>query len=107
MRHDFLVAILAMSAATYLSRSLTLAFFPRLPLPRWLRRGLPYIPAGVLAAMVVPALLTPGGALLPPWANPNLLAGIVAFATALRTRNVPLTMLAGVVSVVIFRWWLG
>lgn len=107
MNHNFWMAVLAMSLATYLSRSVTLAFFPDLPLPRLLRQGLPYVPVGVLAALVVPELLTPGGQALLPWANPNLLAGIVATVTALRTRSVPLTMLTGVVSVVIFRWWIG
>lgn len=107
MSHNFWMVVLAMSAATYLSRSVTLAFFPHLPLPRILQRGLPYIPAGVLAALVVPALLAPGGEILLPWTNPNLLAGTVAIVTASRTRSVPLTMLTGVISVVFFRWWIG
>lgn len=107
MSPNFWVAVLAMSAATYLSRSVTLAFFPDLPLPRILRQGLPFVPVGVLAALVVPELLMPGGGMPLPWANPNLLAGIVATCIAVRTRSVPLTMLVGVVAVVFFRWWVG
>lgn len=96
-----------MAGATYLTRSVTLLIFPQLSLPPFLQRGLRYVPAGVLAALVLPALVAPGGVMLPPWANPNLLAGILAGAAALRTGSVPLTMLTGVASVLLFRWWLS
>lgn len=107
MRTDFWLAVFAMAGATYLTRSATLLLFPHLRLPHALQRGLRYVPAGVLAALVLPALVAPGGEILLPWANPNLLAGILAGAAALRTGSVPLTMLTGVVSVLLFRWWMG
>lgn len=95
-------AILAMAAATYLTRCLALVY-PSLPLPGVLRRGLRYIPAGVLGALVAPALITPRGHLVPPWQNPELLAGLAAGVVAVRTRSILLTMAAGVVAALGFR----
>ncbi len=103
VNRDLWPAILAMAVATYLSRSLTLALFPGLPLPGPLLRGLRYVPAGILAALVAPALLTPGGHLALPWENPDLLAGVVAGVAAIRTRNSLLTMLSGVGAALLFR----
>ena len=107
MSHDVWPAIIAMAAATYLSRSLTLAWFPALPLPRLVQRGLRHIPAGVLVALVAPQILAPGGWLVLPWQNPDLLAGLLAAVTAFRTRSVPLTMLVAVVAALLLRRLLG
>lgn len=103
MSHSYLLAVVAMSIATYLSRSLTLAFLPNLPLPRILRSGLRYVPPGVIAALVVPQLIIPQGNFVYPWQNPDLLAGLVALVVALRTGNVLATVLMGVVTVAVLR----
>lgn len=107
MIRDVWPAILAMAAATYLSRCLTLAWFSSLPLPRAVERGLRHIPAGVLVALVAPQVLAPGGRVMVPWYNPDLLAGLLAAGTAFRTRSVPLTMLVGVVAALVLRRLMG
>lgn len=92
-----------MAAATYLSRALTVVFFPNLPLPGFVRKGFRHIPAAVIAALVVPSLVMPEGVPLLPWRNPDLLAGLIAAVTAVRTGSVPITLFAGVAAAALLR----
>jgi branched-subunit amino acid transport protein len=61
----------------------------------------------VLSAIILPELTSPNGTLLLPWRNPQLLAGVVAILVAWRTRNVILTILAGMAALVVFKLVLG
>lgn len=79
---------------TYAIRLSFIALFGRLErIPPGLQRGLRYVPAAVLAALVLPALLVvgPDGTV----ALEKLLAGGVATAVAWRTENILATMAAG------------
>lgn len=62
-------------------------------IPPRLQRGLRYVPAAVLAALVLPALVVfqPDGAL----EVDKLVAGAVAFGVAWRTEDILATMAAG------------
>ena len=64
-------------------------------LPEGLLRALRYVPAAVLSAIIAPEMLMPGGALDLSLGNERLLAGLVAIVVAWRTRNVLLTVAAG------------
>ena len=64
-------------------------------LPDRLLRALRYVPAAVLSAIIAPELLMPGGAFDLSLGNERLLAGLVAILVAWRTRNVLLTVIAG------------
>jgi len=82
-----------MALATYFTRYAMIAILGR-ELPALLRRWLGYVPVAVLAALVAPAALAPGGRLevgAHAWA---VLAGAVI---AWRTRNVLCTILGGMV----------
>ncbi len=82
----------ALTFATRLSFIVLLAHVEPPPL---VRRGLALVPPAVLSAIIFPELLLRGGAVDPtPW-NPRLVAGAIAAAIAWRTRNVPLTIAAG------------
>jgi branched-subunit amino acid transport protein len=59
------------------------------------RRALRFVPPSVLAAIVLPELLIPGGTITLPLANARLAAGIVAVLVAWRTKNVFLTVGVG------------
>jgi branched-subunit amino acid transport protein len=54
----------------------------------------------VLSAIIAPELVLREGRLVAPWANPQLLAGVLAIVVAWKTRNVLLTILAGMASLV-------
>lgn len=62
-------------------------------LPRTLTQALALLPAAALAALAAPALLAPGGEL--DLVGPRAIAGALALAVAVRTRNVLLTVATG------------
>ena len=87
-------AIVLAGAGTYGLRASFLAAARRLvDLPPLTERVLRQIPPAVLAALVVPALVRPEGA-LDLW-QPRLLAGLVAALVSWRTRNIAITLLTG------------
>jgi branched-subunit amino acid transport protein len=89
------ILLLAMGAVTYASRIVMIALLGRIAMPDLVRRALRYVPPAVLSAIIAPALLRPAG----PWdlslGNERLLAGLAATLVAWRTRNIVLTVVAG------------
>ncbi len=67
-------------------------------LPEGLLRALRYVPAAVLSAIIAPEMLMPGGTFDLSLGNERLLAGLVAILVAWRTRDVVLTVVAGMVA---------
>lgn len=91
------LTILGMGLITFAIR-LSLFLLPeRVMLPPWLLRALRYVPAAVLSAIILPELLLPGGVLSISLGNERLLAGLVAIVVAWRSRNVFLTVAAGMI----------
>ncbi|CUS01937.1 Branched-chain amino acid transport [Candidatus Promineifilum breve] len=91
------LSIVGMGLITYAIR-LSLFLLPeRVILPPWLLRGLRYVPAAVLTAIIAPELFQPGGTLDVSLGNDRLLAGLVAILIAWRTRNVVLTVAIGLI----------
>lgn len=87
--------ILAMGIVTYTIRLSMFLLYGHLQLPDWLMRSLNYVPAAVLTAIIAPELFLPGGTLDVSLGNLRLIAGFIAIVVAWRTRNVLLTVLAG------------
>lgn len=90
-----LAAILGMALVTYATRAGGLFLVSRLALSRRAQAWLSYIPGSVLIAIIAPAIFSGGPA--------EALAGVATLAVALRTRNLLLAMLTGVVAVVVLR----
>jgi branched-subunit amino acid transport protein len=92
--------IVAAGVGTFLLRASFLLLFERMGgIPPRLVRALGYVPAAVLAALVVPALVAPGGDATVV-GNNRLLAGAVAALVAWRTENVLATIVVGMVALV-------
>lgn len=89
------LTILGMGLVTFSIRLLPILLVGRTKLPQWASQSMRYIPAAVLTAIIVPDLLLPGGALNLSLANGRLFAGSVAALVAWRSRNVLLTVAAG------------
>ncbi len=87
--------ILAAGFCTYLLRLSFIQLWERLSLPRWLHRALQYVPAAVLAALVLPALLRSGSGIDISPDNLRLLAGGLAAIVAWYSRSVLLTLAVG------------
>jgi len=102
----WLVMIIA-GLLTFATRLSFILLLDRIRVPEWFRRGLRFVPVAVLSAIILPELTSPNGRLFLTWRNPQLLAGAVAILVAWRTKNVILTITAGMGALLIFRLVLG
>lgn len=97
--------ILGMAGVTFGARYLPMAFLRRFALPEPLLRGLAYVPPVVLMAIVAPSMLMPAGNRLDlSFGNAYLWAGLVALFIAWRWKNLLLTIVAGMVLFLLWRW---
>lgn len=88
--------VFAMGVGTFALRFSFLGLSERLgDVPPVVERGLELVPAAVLAALVLPALVVVDGSLTVA-GNDRLLAGALAAAVAWRTENILATIVAGV-----------
>jgi branched-subunit amino acid transport protein len=85
--------ILGVGLVTFLTRASFIVFADPHKFPHAFRVALAFVPAAVLAAIVVPGLAMPAGVLDLSLANPRFLAGCLAMAVATRMRN-PLAIIA-------------
>jgi len=101
------LTICAMGAVTYATRSGPLLFMAGRSLPAPVIRFLAHVPAAVLAALAVPAVLRPEGVLDVGFGNPTLWAGLAAFVLALRTRGLFGPVALGMAVVAAARYYAG
>lgn len=71
--------------------------------PPWLRLALDFVPAAVLTAIIVPAVLMPQGEIWASWKNPWLLAAIFTAVVALIKKDLLITVIAGMSAFLILR----
>ncbi len=97
------VWILGLGVGTLLIRATFLVGgSDREPSP-YLSRVLRLVPAAVLTALVTPALFFRDNQFDATWHNERMIAGVVAALVAWRTRNVSITLIAGMLVV----WLIG
>ncbi len=97
------LVIIAGGVLTFLTRLSFIALLDKIRVPDWFRRGLRFVPVAVLSAIILPELTSPNGTLFLSWRNVQLLAGGVAIVVAWRTKNVILTIVAGMTALLIFQ----
>ena len=89
------LAMIGLGILTFLTRFSFIVLLERWQAPEIVQRALRFVPIAVLTAIVVPELVQPNDVLdLRPY-NPRLLAGLVATLVAWKTKNVILTIAAG------------
>ena len=89
------LTILLAGLATYTMRLSFIQIYGSRRIPAWIARSLRFVPPAVLTAIIFPELLMHNGGLDISPGNFRLLAGIIAALVAWRTKNVMLTVLAG------------
>src|SRR5258708_28976516 len=92
---DLWTTIILMGVVTYALRLSLIALLGRFEVPPLVSRGLRFVPPAVLSAIILPELVEPAGKLNLSLGNIRLLAGLLAMLVAWRTRNVLLTVGAG------------
>ena len=101
------ITMIAAGLLTFATRLSFIFLMDRIRMPDWFRRGLRFVPVAVLSAIILPELTSPDGALNLSWRNPQLLAGAVAILVAWKTKNVILTIVAGMAALLLFQYVLG
>ena len=99
------LTILGMGLVTYAIRLVPLLALERWPLPLRLRQALRFVPPAVLSAILLPELVRPGGIVDVSFANDRLIAGLSAIAIAWFSKNVLLTIAAGLVVLWTLQAW--
>jgi branched-subunit amino acid transport protein len=95
-----LISVGLFSFATRLSFIL---LFGRLSVPPTLQRALRFVPPAALTAIILPELLIPQGQLDISLNNVRLIAGINAIVIAWRTKNIFLTILVGMATLLLMQ----
>ena len=102
------LAVFAVGAINYLSRLSFIAIFARRDMPPLLERALKHVPAAMLTAIVVPAVVfMPPGTLDVSPGNGKLVAAIVAGGVAWRWQNALLTIGTGMAVLWLLRYFVG
>lgn len=104
--HVMLLFLLA-GLVTFLTRLSFIALLGRIETPPLLARALRFVPPAVLAAIALPELVMHSGRLDLSLGNLRLIAGMIAAVIAWRTRNVLLTIAAGMAALWILQWICG
>lgn len=92
------MTILGVGIGTFLLRLSFIELWKWLRVPPLLMQALNYVPAAVLAALVLPALLRSGGVIDISFDNLRLYAGLTALAVAWYSRSMLLTLTTGMLA---------
>jgi branched-subunit amino acid transport protein len=96
------VVVIVVGVATFAMRFVFIALFGRIAIPMWLERSLRYVAPSVLAAIVVPAVLAPNGAVT-LW-TPLLPAAIIGGLAAWLTKSIGAAIVFGMIALWILQW---
>lgn len=100
MNYYLLFAIIAISSLVV--KGLFLCFIPLRKVTPFFEKILRYIPPAALAALVVPSLVYSKGSAGIAISFPRILAGTIAFLVALKSRNIFITIVSGMILLWIF-----
>ena len=98
--------VLCIGAGTYAIRVSFILILSEAKLSDTLMRALRFIPATVLAALIVPAVFAGSGELNAEFGFERPIAASIAFLIAWKTRNVLATIATGLVSLWLLQWLL-
>jgi branched-subunit amino acid transport protein len=97
------LVMIAIGVITYATRLSFILIFGKMDMPGNLRRALRFVPAAVLSAIIFPEMLVREGGVDLSLGNERLLAGILAFLVAWRTKNAVLTILSGMATLLLLQ----
>lgn len=98
------LTILLAGILTFLIRLSFIFLIGRWQLPAWLGRALRFVPPAVLSAIIFPEVLYHNGELYLAAGNLRIWAALLAALVAWRTRNIFLTILAGMAGLYLLTW---
>lgn len=102
MTMEYFILVAGMGLVTFLPRWAPLFFLSNRRLPQWLVEWLDLIPAAILSALLLPALVTAGEPRQLILFRPELMVAVPTFVFALKTKS-----LGGTVVVGMLLYWLA
>ena len=103
MRIEFVMNILVMAVATYITRFTSVGLLGGASLPTWLGRLLKHVPTAILTALIAPAIFAPRGYIELTFGNHYLFAGAAAALVAYKSQHPIATMGAGIGMMLVLR----
>ena len=97
--------IAGMALLTFLPRYLPFGLAGKVAIPPLLARALSFVPIAVLTVIIVQAAFIRDGEITINLHNHYLIATVVSFFVALVTRQLYLTILLGLVSFALMKWF--
>ena len=95
------VVMVAGGLLTYAIRLSFIYLYGKIHIPAWFHSSLRFVPPAVLSAIILPELTYHAGRLDISAGNDRLVAGLIAIAVGWWTRNLLLTLLAGMTAVLL------
>lgn len=92
------LTIIGAGLLTYAIRLSFIVLLGRISVPEVVRRGLRFVPAAVLSAIIFSEVLLKDKQLYLSFNNTRLFAGLIAALVAWRTRNILLTIVVGMLA---------
>ncbi|WP_307589010.1 AzlD domain-containing protein [Paenibacillus wynnii] len=106
MRMDIFLIIIGAALVTFIPRVLPLMLLSRINLPEWGMRWLNYVPIAVMAALVAQALFIQDDQFSLSSNNLELIAALPTFWVAVKTRSLLGTVVVGMISLMVLRFFL-
>ena len=104
IRPYILLVILGSALVTFIPRVLPLVFLSKIKIPEWGEKWLNQIPVAVMSALLAQELLTTDCKVLVFDNVIKLLAALPAFLIAIKTKNLLLTVVVGIFSMMFLRF---
>lgn len=104
---DILLLFVGLGVVNFLMRLSFIGLLGKRPIPAALQKALRFVPLAILTAITVPEVLLRDGRLVASPLDAKVIAAAVAVGVAAKTRNVPLTIVAGMATLWLVRWALG
>ena len=94
---EYLAVIIGMGLVTFIPRWLPLIYLTKRSLPSWLVEWLDFIPAAILSAILLPALVTDSATKSIDLGRPEFIVAIPTFLFAIATKSLGGTVIVGMV----------
>ena len=94
---EYLAVIFGMGLVTFLPRWLPLVYLTKRSLPAWLVEWLDFIPAAILSAILLPALVSDSATRSVDLWRPEFIVAIPTFLIAILTKSLGGTVIVGMI----------
>ena len=94
---EYLAVIIGMGLVTFIPRWLPLIYLTKRSMPSWLVEWLDYIPAAILSAILLPALITDSATKSIDLGRPEFIVAIPTLLFAIVTKSLGGTVIVGMI----------